>query len=264
MNLVLISPRPAERTCHRLNEKFSLTSTEQQFSMLNVRSGDDRSTAARIRDAAITCIATNGAATTTVRMIAAEAEVSPGLVIHHYGSMDALRVACDEHIVRTVRELKTSAMAEGLELDFTAALRTSSSGPPLLAYLAKTLADGTPPVAAMVQEMVEDAVAYTEEGVQNGVLTPTEDAYGRAAVLTIWSLGALVLHDHLQRLLGVDLLADPAVVDPAKAHAYFAPAIELYSNGLLTEQAAERFNDALRNSQTPATPEKERTDDRSA
>lgn len=264
MDLVLISPRPAERTCHRLNEKFSLTSTEQQFSILNVRSGDDRSTAARIRDAAITCIATHGAAGTTVRMIAAEAAVSPGLVIHHYGSMDQLRVACDEHIVRTVRELKTSAAAQGLELDFTAALRANADGAPLLAYLAKTLADGTPQVAAMVQEMVEDAVAYTEEGVRNGVLTPTEDAYGRAAVLTIWSLGALVLHDHLERLLGVDLLADPAAVDPAKARAYLAPSLELFTDGLLTEQAAQRFSDALRDPETPATPAKEKTDDRSA
>lgn len=229
-----------------------------------MRSSDDRSTAARIRDAAIACIAENGAASTTVRMIATRAAVSAGLVIHHYGSMDQLRVACDEHIVRTVRDLKTSAMAQGLELDFTAALRVNSDGPPLLAYLAKTLADGTPHVAAMVQEMVEDAVAYTEEGVRNGVLTPTTDAYGRAAVLTIWSLGALVLHDHLERLLGVDLLADPAAVDPAKAQAYYAPSFELFTGGLLTEQAAQRFGDALRDPDTPATPAKETTDDRSA
>lgn len=229
--------------------------------MLNMRSTDDRSTAARIRDAAITCIAQNGVAATTVRMIATQAGVSPGLVIHHYGSMDALRVACDEHIVRTVRELKTSAMSEGLQLDFTAALRQNVDGPPLLAYLAKTLADGTPEVAAMVQEMVDDAVTYIEEGVRTGLLTPTPDPYGRAAVLTIWSLGALVLHDQVEHLLGVDLLADPAAVDPAKAQAYLGPSLDVFSNGLLTEDAAERFSDLLGDTQTPVTPAKENVDD---
>lgn len=234
----------------------------------------DRSTQARIRDAAIACFARHGVAATTVRQIAAEAGVSPGLVIHHYGTMDALRVACDEHVVRTVRELKTSAMAEGLKLDFGEALRANAGGPPLLAYLAKTLADGTPQVAAMVQEMVEDAVAYTEEGVRNGVLTPTKDPYGRAAVLAIWSFGALVLHDHVERLLGVDLLADPAAVDPRKAQAYFAPIFELYTNGFLTDEAAARFRATFfdpepidpqpMDPEPPVTPAKEHTDGRPA
>ena len=105
---------------------------------------DDRSTPARIRDAAITCFASEGVAATSVRAIAAEAGVSAGLVIHHFGSKDELRVACDEHVAHLIRDVKGSAMAAGAGLDPLQAMR-SFSGPPLVRYLAKTLIDGSPP-----------------------------------------------------------------------------------------------------------------------
>lgn len=207
---------------------------------------DDRSTAARIRDAAIGLFAEKGVAATTVREIAEAAEVSPGLVIHHFGSKDALRVACDEHISASLREQKAKGMQSGLGLDFAAAMRDSASGPPIVRYLARTLTDGSPHVLELVQEMVDDAVAYTAVGVEQGLLTPTDDPYGRAAVMTIWSLGALVLHEHLQHLLGVDLLAAPTGVDPDTARAYVLPIVDLLSNGFITAEAAAMFRDQLR------------------
>ncbi len=213
---------------------------------------DDRSTAARIRDAAIGLFAEKGVAATTVRQIAEAAEVSPGLVIHHFGSKDGLRVACDEHIVASLREMKAKGMQAGLGLDFGAAMRDSADGPPIVRYLARTLTDGSPHVLEMVREMVDDAVAYTAVGVEQGLLTPTEDAYGRAAVMTIWSLGALVLHEHLEHLLGVDLLAAPTGVDPDAATGYVLPIVDLLSNGFITAEAAALFR-----AQLTASPEEE-------
>ena len=46
-----------------------------------------------------------------MRAVAAEAGVSPALVIHHFGSKDALRAACDEHVLRVIREAETEAFA---------------------------------------------------------------------------------------------------------------------------------------------------------
>jgi len=50
---------------------------------------------ARLRDAAIELFAERGFDKTSVKAIAEAAGVSPGLVIHHYGSKDELRRVCD-------------------------------------------------------------------------------------------------------------------------------------------------------------------------
>jgi len=95
---------------------------------------DDRTTKARIRDAAIECFAAKGAEGTTARKVAAAAGVSPGLVMHHYGSMDGLRLTCDEHVASTIRRHKEEALAAGPNLDVLAALQSVGSGP-LMGYL---------------------------------------------------------------------------------------------------------------------------------
>jgi AcrR family transcriptional regulator len=200
----------------------------------------DLTARARIRDAAITRFAADGVARTSVRAIATEAGVSPALVIHHFGSKDALRAVCDHHVAALVRERKTAAMQAGPGLDPLAALREAGEGPPLLRYLATTLVDGSPQVAELLDEMIDDAVAYMEEGVRTGMLRPTEDPRARAAVLTIWSLGALALHEHVARVLGVDLTGDPAA-----ATDYLAPAVEILGRGVIAEDAYARMREAL-------------------
>lgn len=216
------------------------------------RVDDDRTARARIRDAAISRFAADGVTATSVRAIAGEAGVSPALVIHHFGSKEALREACDEHVAAIIRDRKGAAMAAGPQLDPLAQLRAMQHGPPVLRYLARTLVDGSPQVASLVDEMVADAASYMAEGVQTGVLRPTDYPYGRAAVLTLWSLGALILHEHVERLLGVSLTGPPEAL--AATPAYFGPALELLSEGLLTETAAAPLRQAFAGGENP--PEK--------
>lgn len=218
--------------------------------MLNMRSAsgsdDDRSTRAKIRDAAITRFAVDGIADTTVRGIAAEAGVSAGLVIHHFGTMDGLRHACDEYVAGIIRTNKHEAMAQGPALDVAAAMRRARQDIPLNRYLARSLADGSPAVAELVDDLVSDAVDYMAEGVRAGSLRPTDYPYERAAVLTIWTLGALVLHEHLERLLGVDLTADPPEIADSTAFAsYVGPILEMFTDGLVTDQVAKAMRDAF-------------------
>ena len=78
------------------------------FSILNMRS-TDLTTAARIRDAAIELFGSHGFSV-GVRAIAQAAGVSPGLVIHHFGSKDGLRQACDDYIAEEVRSEKSQAI----------------------------------------------------------------------------------------------------------------------------------------------------------
>lgn len=211
-------------------------------------SADDRSTSARIRDAAIICFAEAGVDRTPVRRVAEVAGVSPGLVIHHFGSKDALRVACDRHVAALVRARTTASVRSGANLDPIAALRSGANDPPLLAYLARTLTDGSPHVAALVDELVGDAVGSMSQGESTGMLRPSPQPRERAAVLLLWSLGALVLHEHAQRLLGADLLGPPEGL-----MAYVAPAVEILGGGIMTAAAFEQLTAAM----SPGTPGEE-------
>lgn len=214
-----------------------------------MRSIDDRTTLARIRDAAITEFAANGIAGTSIRTIAATAAVSPGLVMHHFGSKDGLRVACDEYVADVIRRVKGSAMASGGAFDITAAFRTVAELP-LAKYLARTLIDGSPHVAELVDEVVSDAVGYLATGVETGMIQPSDHPRERAALLTIWGLGALVLHEHLERLIGVDITADFSA-DPKAVTAYMAPILEIYGHGLLTQQSVHIMSEAFVSPQKP-------------
>lgn len=214
--------------------------------MLNMRSAvpvpgaADLTARARIRDAAIARFAAAGVAATGVRAVARDAGVSAGLVMHHFGSKEGLQAACDAHVCAVLRQQKSAAMAAGASLDPVAALRQAAEGPPLTRYLARRLVEGSGEVGALFDELVADAVGYMAQGVDSGLLRPSADPVGRAAVLTAWSLGALVLHEHLQRVLGVDLLGAPG-----EALAYLRPALDLLSGGLLTPEHAARLTAAL-------------------
>lgn len=204
---------------------------------------DERSTAARIRDAAIECFATEGIRGTTARKVAALADVSPGSVINHFGSMDGLRQACDRHLLAVTRDRKQKAMAEGPNFDILAAIRVEGH-PQLLAYLAAVLTDDAPGVSELVDGMVADAEIYLAQGVESGMLRPSADPHGRAVIMVLWNLGLLVLHRHLDRLLGTDLVDPQFGSSPAIAN-YLTPIMELYGEGVFTPEFMENARTAM-------------------
>lgn len=220
---------------------------------------DDRTTRARIRDCAIDTIAAEGLANTTVRKIATAADVSPGLVMHHFGSMEGLRSACDEHVAATIRRVKEEAMASGPQLDFLAAMRASPFGS-MIRYLAEVLADDSPVVARLVDDLVSDAEGYFAQGVASGMLRSSDDPRGRAIVLAMWSLGALVLHHHMERLLGFDITSPDLAEDPGLVN-YMRPVAEVMGSGIYTEDFAKHVLEALA-SDAPATDHGTLTEDR--
>lgn len=195
---------------------------------------------ARIRDAAITCFAESGVDGTTVREIASVAGVSPGLVMHHFGSKVALREECDTYVVDLIISGKREAIEHSWSLDSLAYVRSLESGPPVLRYLARTLVDGSPQVAVLVDRMVADGEAISRQAVAAGLMNPSDDERARAAVLTIWSLGALVLHEQISRLLGEDLLGDVT-----QATRYMSAATEVLGRPPLTDELYRQVRDAL-------------------
>ena len=203
---------------------------------------DDRTVRARLRDEAIELVAVRGLDALTARAVADRAGVSAASVINNFGSMAGLRAACDDHVAAVIRAEKMKAMSTGISFDVVGALRDAEVGP-LAAYLAAVLAEDSPAVAHLIDEMVDDAQAYLESGVASGMIRPSADPRGRAVVLTLSSLGSLVMHRHLARLLGVDLTAQGS--DPSSLAPYVAPTYELYAGGLFTDEFSQRADIAI-------------------
>ncbi|GAA1054270.1 TetR/AcrR family transcriptional regulator [Dietzia natronolimnaea] len=216
------------------------------------RRSADRSGVDRILDAAILKFGAHGVTGTSLKAIAAEAGVSQALILHHFGSKDRLHRACDEHVVRLVRQGKESAMGQGPQLDPLQSLRQIEDSRPLLRYLARTLSEGGDHIAHLIDEMVADAEAYTGAAVEAGLIKPSAHPRERVVVLTLWSLGSLVLHEHMNRLLGVDFLDTEA--PPENLAPYMLPVVELFTQGLFEPGTIDRFADAF---DTPDDPRKE-------
>ncbi|MGB9222089.1 TetR/AcrR family transcriptional regulator [Mycobacterium sp.] len=87
----------------RLHLWWCLVSSELAFS------GSDRTgeppTVQRIREAALKLSAVRGAQATSIRMVAAAAGVSIGLVQHHFGTKAGLFQAVDEYVIRVLGEV---------------------------------------------------------------------------------------------------------------------------------------------------------------
>ena len=201
------------------------------------RNADHRSGAERILDAAMLLFGERGFRGTTLKDIATEAGVSQALIVHHYGTKDQLRATCDEHVADLIRTRKEEAMGDAPQIDPFIALRQLSNSRVLLRYLTRTLTEGGDHATQLIDDMIADAEKYMTQGEKAGLIKPSAVPRDRVVVLVLWSLGALVLHEHAQRLLGVDFLAEGG--SSADLQRYLYPALELYTQGLVVDGALD-------------------------
>lgn len=205
---------------------FSLLSME-----LNGRSATPDLTAReRIRDAAVLRFARSGFGA-GIRTIAEDAGVSPALVIHHFGSKEKLRAACDEHVLAWTLETKRKNIRRATSGQLLEVLAQTDEFAPLVGYVLRSLQDGGPVAHAFVQHMIEDAEEYTTEAVEAGIVRPSRDEAARVRYLVLSALGALLLS------VTLDPPDDPedisATVRRFLADLYL-PMLELFTEGFVT------------------------------
>ncbi|WP_235929662.1 TetR/AcrR family transcriptional regulator [Cellulomonas citrea] len=194
----------------------------------------DLTARARIRDAALARFAADGFGA-PLRAIAADAGVSPALVIHHFGSKDGLRHACDEQVRRIVAEGKEPVYgAPGGHPDradmFALLADVERYGVPTL-YLLRVFQAGGDLARELVDDMVELTRTTLADGVASGAVRPSRDEDARARYLVMLTLGALV----------VDQALHPA--DPGDTGGfirgymarYALPSAEVFTEGLLLD-----------------------------
>lgn len=184
---------------------------------------------ARIRDAAIDQFGSRGF-DTGVRAIAEAAGVSPGLIIHHFGSKEGLRKACDDYIAAEIRSEKSEALQSSDAATWLAQIADIESFAPMMAYLVRSMQTGGELGKALWRTMVTNTEAYLADGVRAGTIKPSRDPAARAKYLAMVGGGAFLLY--------LQLHDDPTDLR-AVLHDYsrdmVLPALELYTEGLLTD-----------------------------
>src|SRR4051794_28422509 len=120
-----------------------------------MRSADDLTTTARIRDAAIEQFGAQGF-DVGLRGIAKAADVSAALVIHHFGSKDGLRKACDDYVAESIRQVKSESIQSTDPASWLAQLADIESFAPLTAYLLRSLQTGGDLAKMLWRNMIDN------------------------------------------------------------------------------------------------------------
>jgi AcrR family transcriptional regulator len=194
-----------------------------------MRSVDDRTGIARIRDAAIEQFGQHGF-NVGLRGIAEAAGVSAALVIHHFGSKEGLRKACDDYIAEEIRGAKSESVRTTDPAAWFAQMAEIESYAPMMAYLVRSMQSGGELARMMWRRMIENATDYLEEGVQAGTLKPSRDPAARAKYLAMASGGGFLLYLQLH-----DSPGDLRAVLRDYGEEMVLPALELYTEGLMVD-----------------------------
>jgi AcrR family transcriptional regulator len=175
------------------------------------RPSEDLTARARVRDVALALFAEHGAAGTSLRGVAAAAGVSTGLVQHHFGSKAGLQRACDDHAIGTLIEQAERAMdGVGHQPGLIGGMHPASELS--TRYLARALVDGSPAAAALFDAGAALAERWLSSLWPERFPPGSSRVRDAAATMSSMHLGTLVMHEHLSRRMGANVL------DRAHAH----------------------------------------------
>jgi AcrR family transcriptional regulator len=190
---------------------------------------EDLTATARIRDAASEQFGQHGF-NVGLRVIAKAAGVSAALVIHHFGSKDGLRKACDDYVAESIRTSKSESIRSSDPASWFGQLAEIESFAPSMAYLMRSMQSGGELAKSLWRTMITNAEAYIEEGVRAGTVKPSRDPKARAKYLAMTGGGAFLLYQQLH-----DNPNDMRAVLHDYTHDMVLPALEVYTHGLLAD-----------------------------
>jgi AcrR family transcriptional regulator len=194
----------------------------------STRAFGDLTARARIREAALERFAEVGYERATIRGIAQTAGVSPGLLRHHFGSKDALRRACDDHVFEALRRLNAQ-LIEDPGLAASTRLRSQQFG----RYVARSLVDGSTTAGPIFDEMVTMTERWLARADDGRADPPAVDRRIRASLVTAMALGIPLLREHVSRVLGVDMF------EPEGDRLVALGLLDIYSHRLIDEEIAD-------------------------
>ena len=161
----------------------------------------------------MTLFAAQGVAATSLRAVAKEAGVSPGLIVHHFGSKEGLCQAVDEAVVERIElalgevpvDGSHGELLEGRGKVIAALLRDQ---PVICDYLGRALSEDTEASAALFHRLFESA-SRDRALVEAGAIRAKSDPFWRAVHQMLLIVGPLMMRRLIERELGGPLLEDP-------------------------------------------------------
>lgn len=198
---------------------------------------DDLRAAAVIRETAMRLFAERGAAAVTVREIAAAAGVSPGLVMHHYGSKDGLKGAVDHHAVAFFEDMlgEFARLGEDGGSASLAELFASrlESEPAMIDYIRRLLVDGGEAASGLFAKLLDVTEAGMRALAAAGVVRPAPDERIRTAFLLANDLSLVLLRRQIAQAVGFDPLTREGL------GTWSAAVLDVYTSGVFTFPPAQ-------------------------
>jgi AcrR family transcriptional regulator len=210
-----------------------------------MRSADDLTATARIRDSAIEQFGQHGFSV-GLRTIAEAAGVSAALVIHHFGSKDGLHKACDDYVAEQIREAKSESIQAKDPAAWFAQMAEIESYAPMMAYLVRSLQSGGKLAKDFWRQMIDNAEVYLEEGVRAGTIKPSRDPRARALFMGMANGGSFLLYLQMH-----DTPTDLRAVLRDYGEDMVLPALELYTEGLMADSTMFDAFTAMRDKGIP-------------
>jgi hypothetical protein len=136
-------------------------------------------------------------------------------------------------VLRVIRAAEDEAFARSGPGALLAQLAELDQYAPLVGYLVQALLTGGDLARTLLTRMTEDAESYLAEAVAAGQMRPSRDPAARAAYLVDIGMGAVLAF--VRRHPPQD--GDFRAVLRAYAAANSLPALELYTEGLLTDRS---------------------------
>lgn len=159
---------------------------------------------ARIREAALRLYAAHGAEAVSLRSVAREADATPGLVTHHFGSRAGLYRAVQDHVVELFRaaieqvppqgSARSVAAARTAELD-----RMLADHPAVADFVRRELLSPAPDDDYLSRALVDLTIEQTSELRRVGTLPGDEPAHVQAVQTVVGQLGRMLIGPAMER-----------------------------------------------------------------
>jgi AcrR family transcriptional regulator len=172
---------------------------------------------ARIREAALRLYAEHGTQATSIRMVAEEAGLSAGAVMHHFKSKDELAEAVQHAVIAKIREVVSGV---GLDQPPAAAARARrqafdqliTDNPLIAGYLRQVMLEGGPAGVALFTEGFELVRSEMRAQVDAQIARPLPDPEVGLVLYRAINLAHIVFGPLVEQMLGLSL-SDPAVLE---------------------------------------------------
>ncbi|MEM9037497.1 MAG: TetR family transcriptional regulator [Actinomycetota bacterium] len=183
----------------------------------------------RMLTATIDLVGRHGARATTVRAVAEAADVSPALVMHHFGSKAGLLAACDDDVMATIREAVEHLGAADRDAGLAELIAAESAGP-AMSYIGRALHEEGESGHQWFDWMIDLTRRGMTDLAASGLARPAADPAMQAVLLLAMDLGVVLLRQHVERYLGAP------ITDSAITTRWASAELDLLTNGVLIDQ----------------------------